>query len=103
MGLLNLQSSHDGGDVVARLLPSIGRGFGRHVRGRIAASVVGDAVIGTREETHLRLPFAVVGAVFMDEDDRMAGARLLDEELYAARLDEAHGIFPSDERSYGVE
>src|SRR5258708_31945005 len=63
----------------------------RHIGGRIAARIDGDAPIVTRGIAHLRLPRAIVAGELMDEDDRNAFAGLLVDRK-STRLNSSHQI-----------
>ena len=67
----------------------------RNVGAGIAAERVGDAAVPAREEAHLRLPAPPVAAVFVDEQDRRAAARLFVIKIYAIeRLRVGHRCVP---------
>jgi hypothetical protein len=70
-------------DVVARPRLRVALEILGDLRWRIAARVVGDAAVATREEAHLRLPAAMVAAELVHEHDRGAATRFLVIELDA--------------------
>ena len=93
--LLDLERIHQRNDVVARNILRIARRVGRHVRRRIAALAEGDAAMRAGEIPHLRLPGAIVGGIFVHEDDRRAGAGLLAIDPDAVRRrDVRHDAYP---------
>jgi hypothetical protein len=63
-------------DVVARAVLGISLRLGRHIRGRIAAGVEGDAAVEPREMAQLRLPAPMIAGEFVDKNDQPAGAGL---------------------------
>src|SRR5689334_6660020 len=65
-------------DVVGGTVLRVGRRVLRHVGGRIAPGIEGDAAITLPEVPHLRLPAPEVAGEFMDEDHRRAGPRFFD-------------------------
>ena len=69
---------------------------GGDVGRRIAARRIGDAAVFAGEEPHLVLPFPVVGAEFMDEQDGQAGAGLLVPDARAFGRGVGHGGFLRD-------
>ena len=89
--------------VVDRVALAVHRAALRHVGAWIAAERVGDAAVPAGEEADLRLPAPPVAAIFMDEQDRRAAARLLVIELYAIGCGRVwHGSpFSSPPPSYG--
>src|SRR5258708_27203939 len=64
-------------DVIPRMRLRIARAVFRHVGGRKAARVVGDAAEVAREEAQLRLPAAVIAGELVHEHERRAAAALL--------------------------
>jgi hypothetical protein len=79
-----------GGDVVA-----IGGRVVGNVGGRIAARRHDDTAVGPGKMRYLRRPAAVVAGELVEEQDRMAGAPLLDVELRAVLCsDMRHGRAP---------
>src|SRR5438034_5815062 len=83
MRAVELQMIQHRDDVVARVGLGIARRILRHVGGRKAARIEGDATEVAREKAHLRLPAAIVAGEFMDEQQRHAAARCLVIELDA--------------------
>src|SRR5258708_14972001 len=65
-------------DVVLRMRVGVARAVLRHVGGRKAARVEGDAAEAAREEAQLRLPAAVVAGELVHEHERRAAAALLE-------------------------
>src|SRR5580692_6062825 len=61
-----------------------------YVRAGIAAEGIGDATVLAAEEAHLRLPAPPIAAVFVDEQDGCAAARLLVIELHAVGSGRMH-------------
>jgi hypothetical protein len=59
-------------------------GLVRHLGGWVAPRIEGDAAIAARPGADLGLETAAVLGVFVDKDDRLAGAGLLDIEPTAA-------------------
>jgi len=93
MGGAEVQAGEDGGDVVGGAVLGIGARVGGHVRGRVAAGVVGDAAVAAREVADLRLPAAGVAGELMDEDDGGAGAGLdIVQRDTIIRHDMGHGL-----------
>ena len=72
MRLLDLQVIEDGLDVVRCERLRIGSRALRHVRGRIASGVEGDATIEPGEAPQLGLPTSQVAREFVHEDHRPA-------------------------------
>src|SRR5258706_16291632 len=64
-------------DVIPRMRLGVARSIFRHVGGRKAARVVGDAAEVAREEPQLRLPAAVIAGELVHEHERRAAAALL--------------------------
>src|SRR6185312_10699508 len=82
--------------IVAReFITVIGIGL-RHVRRRIAARVIGDAAIAAGKIPDLAFPFAIIGAVFVNEQDGKAGAGLLVVQPNLARLRVRHFSAPPE-------
>jgi len=63
----------------------------RHVRRRVPARVVGDAPVVAAEPPYLSFPGTVVGGELVQDDDRVARARLFVVELGSGTLDKRHG------------
>src|SRR6476646_10531274 len=78
MGPLDPEPVEHGPDVVAGTVLRIARDVLRDVRGWIAPGVIGDAAVGPREVTELRLVAPGVARPFVDEHDRRARAHVLD-------------------------
>jgi hypothetical protein len=96
MRLVQAERVHHRADVVARPLLRIAPTVARHIGGRIAPRVIGDAAVMARELAELRLEGAAIAGEFMDEDDRDAGAGLLVIELDPVIAGEMrHGAPPS--------
>ena len=70
MRLVDLQRIEHGADVVAGAILRIARRVLGHVRGRVAAGIVGDAAVAPPEIAHLAFVAAIVVGEFVDEDDR---------------------------------
>ncbi len=83
MRLVDLERVEHGADVVPGAVLRIARRVLRHVRGRIAARVVGDAAIAPPEIAHLAFVAAIVVGEFVDEDDRRPRPGLLVIEAHA--------------------
>src|SRR5260370_39774906 len=81
MGAFDLKIPHDSGDVVDRELPAIQRCIFGDFSGWVASGIVGNAAVATGEVTRLGFPTADVRCEFMDEDDRITVATLLEIEL----------------------
>ena len=77
VGALDAQMVEDGDGVRHRKVLAVGVGILRHVRGGIAAGVVGDAAVAPREVAQLRLPARVIAREFMNEEQRITGPGLL--------------------------
>src|SRR6185295_1886812 len=98
VSLVDPERIEHGTDIVARARLRISLEVLRHVGRRIAARVVGDAAVASREVTQLGLPAAVVAAELMNEHDRRAGAGLLVVKLDAVVGSElGHVAFYGDE------
>ena len=82
MGAVQQQMIEHGGDVVGRAVLRILPHILRHVRGPIAAGVVGDGVVALAEMAQLRLPAPEVAGEFVHEYDGHAGACLLVIEFH---------------------
>jgi hypothetical protein len=67
----------DGADVVGGARLRVSGDFLRHVGGRIAPCIEGDAAVTLAEVAHLRLPAAVVARELVHEDHGASGAGLL--------------------------
>src|SRR2546425_6642390 len=65
-------------NVVACMRLRVARAVFRHVGGRKAARVEGDAAEVAREKAQLRLPAAVIAGEFVHEHERRAAAGLLE-------------------------
>ena len=92
MGALDVQVVEDGDRIRHRMGLAVGVCVLRHVRGGIAAGVVGDAAVAPREVAELRLPTQIIAGEFVDEEHRMAGPGLLVVELGPVRrLRVGHG------------
>ena len=83
MRLVDLQRIQHRADVVAGARLRIHGHVLRHVGGRPAARIEGDASVAPREIAHLRLPAAVVAGKLVHEHDRHAAAGFLVVELHA--------------------
>src|SRR5712671_3615382 len=94
MGAFDLKIPHDSGDVVDRELPAIQRCIFGDIAGWIAPGIVGNATVATGEVTHLGFPTADVRCEFMDEEDRITVATLLEIELRSGSLDIRHRFSP---------
>src|SRR5258708_20795763 len=94
MSAFDLKIPHDSGDVVDRELPAIQRCIFGDVTGWVTSSIVGNATVATGEVTHLGFPTAEVRCEFMDEDDRIAVATLLEIELGSCGFDIRHRFSP---------
>src|SRR6266849_3369377 len=94
MGAFDLKIPHDGSDVVDRELPAIQRRILGDVTGWVASGIVGNATVATGEVTHLGFPTADVRCEFMDEDDRITVATLLEIELGSSGFDIRHRFSP---------
>src|SRR4051794_32174519 len=81
--LVDLERIEHRADIVARPILRIFFAVLRHVGGRIAARVDGDAAIVARKVTHLLLPGTIVSRKLMDEDDRDPSSGLLVVKLHA--------------------
>src|SRR6266849_3080045 len=90
MGAFDLKIPHDGGDVVDRELPAIQRRILGDITGWVASGIVGNATVATGEVTHLGFPTADVRCEFMDEDDRITVATLLEVKPRPASIDIWH-------------
>src|SRR5271154_2915402 len=77
MRFADLQFVEHGADVVAGAILRIARRIFRHLRGRVAAGVVGDAAIAPPEIAHLAFVTAIVVGEFVDENDRRSRAGFL--------------------------
>src|SRR6266436_5781626 len=88
MGAFDRKISHHGGDVVGRA--TIQGGIVGDIAWRIAPSVVGNATVAAREMAKLGFPSAEVGSEFMDEDDRVAVAAVLDVKPLPISIDIWH-------------
>src|SRR5258708_31836322 len=94
MGGFDLKGWHGGGDVVGRELPAIQRCMFGDITGWVASGIVGNATVATGEVTHLGFPTADVRCEFMDEDDRITVATLLEIELGSCGFDIRHPFSP---------
>src|SRR5882672_12605716 len=94
MGTFDVKIAHDGGDVVDRELPEIQRCILGDITGWVASGIVGNATVATGEVTHLGFPTADVRCEFMDEDDRITVATLLEIELGSSGFDIRHRFSP---------
>src|SRR5713226_8147662 len=94
MGTFDVKIAHDGGDVVDRELPEIQRCILGDITGWVASGIVGNATVATGEVTHVGFPTADVRCEFMDEDDRITVATLLEIELRSGSLDIRHRFSP---------
>ena len=95
VGLVDLERVEHGADVVAGARLRVLRDVVRHVGGRIAARVVGDAAVAPAEMAKLRLPGAHVACKFVHEQDRRAGSDLVVIKLHAVVGGEmGHGQSP---------
>jgi hypothetical protein len=81
--LVDLQAVEDAADVVTGARLGIAGRVLRHLGGRPASRIEGDATVAPREIAHLRLPAAIVAGELVHEDDRRTAARLLVIELDA--------------------
>ena len=89
------QRRHHRSGVVGRARLRIGRDVVRHVRRRPAPRGVGDAAVAAREVADLRFPAQVMAAELVEEQDRIALARLLVIELNpVVGFDVRHRPFP---------
>ena len=77
MRLVDIKRVEHGADVVAGALLRIARRIFGHVRGRVAARIVGDAAIAPPEIAHLAFVAAIIVGEFVDEDDRRPRPGLL--------------------------
>ena len=68
MGSLDAEMVEDRDGVLHRMGLAIGVSVFRHVRGGIAAGVVGDATVAPREVAELSLPTQVVARELVDEE-----------------------------------
>src|SRR5882757_4619154 len=94
MSPLDLEIPHHRGDVVDRELPAIQRCIFGDITGWVASGIVGNATVATGEVTHLGFPTADVRCEFMDEDDRITVATLLEIELGSCGFDIRHRFSP---------
>src|SRR5712664_2465334 len=94
MGAFDLKIPHDSGDVVDRELPAIKRCIFGDITGWVASGIVGNATVVAGEVTHLGFPPTDVRCEFMDEDDRITMANLLEIELRSSSLDIRHRFSP---------
>src|SRR5712692_7339974 len=94
VGAFDLKIPHDSGDIVDRELPAIQSCIFGDITGWVAAGIVGNATVATGEVTHLRFPTAEVRCEFMDEDDRITVAALLEIELGSCGFDIRHRFSP---------
>src|SRR3981081_1485799 len=94
MSPLDLKIPHDSGDVVDRELPAIQRCIFGDITGWVASGIVGNATVATGEVTHLGFPPADVRCEFMNEDDRITVATLLEIELGSCGFDIRHRFSP---------
>ncbi len=83
MRLVDLERVEHGADVVPGAVLRIARRVFRHVRGRVAAGVVGDAAIAPPEIAQLAFVAAIVVGEFVNEDDRRPRPGLLVIEAHA--------------------
>ena len=77
VGALDAEMVEDGDGVRHRVILAVDLGVLRHVRGRIAAGVVGDATVAPCEMADLWLPAHVVARELVDEEHGMAGPGFL--------------------------
>ena len=77
MRLVDPERVEHGADVVAGAVLRVARRLFGHVRGRVAAGVVGDAAVAPPEIAHLPFIAAVIVGEFMDKDDRRPRPGLL--------------------------
>jgi hypothetical protein len=92
MRLCDAQMIEHRQDVVRRAVLRIGIDRSRHVRGRVAARGKADRPMALPEMPHLGFPVAMIGGVFVDEDDRHAAAGFLEVQADAIIGDgEGHG------------
>ena len=83
VGAPDLQCVQHREDVVSRALLRVALHALGHVRGRVAARVVGDAAVAARKVGELRIPAAQVPGELVHEHDRRASARLLVVQFHA--------------------
>src|SRR6185312_3220777 len=77
MRALDAQMVEHRRDVIGGARLRIGAGTLRHLGGRVAAGVEGDAAIALAEMTELRLPAPEIAGELMNKDDRRPCAGLL--------------------------
>src|SRR6266567_4744792 len=94
MGAFDLKIPHDSGDVVDRELPAIQRCIFWDITGWVASGIVSNATVAAGEVTHLRFSPTNVRCEFMDEDDRITVATLLEIELGSCGFDIRHRFSP---------
>src|SRR5712692_3966645 len=97
MGAFDLKIPHDCSDVVDRELPAIQRCIFWDITGWVASCILGNATVAAGEVTHLRFPPTNVRCEFMDEDDRITVASLLEIELGSCGFDIWHRFSPRPE------
>src|SRR6185369_1378540 len=90
VGARDAEMLQHGGDVVAGMILAVEQRILRHLRRRVAARRVGDASALAREISQLQFPLAMIRAVFVHEDDRMAGAGFLVVKTRTGRLSVWH-------------
>ena len=92
MGALDTEMVEDGDCVLYCKGLAVSVGVLWHVRGGIAAGVVGNAAVAPRKVADLRLPAQVVAGELVNEEHGMAGSRLLEiEPGPVRRLRVGHG------------
>jgi hypothetical protein len=96
MRLLDSKRIHDRKDICAGNILAIGFRVRRNVGRRIAASGKGQAAMGTREESHLRLPGPVISGKLVDEQYGGSGPGLLNmQHCPVERGNPRHPLLPA--------
>src|SRR5712671_3669048 len=90
MGAFDLKVPHHRGDVVDRELPAIQRCVVGDITRWVTSGVVGDAAVAAGKMPKLGLPPTDVRCEFMNEDDRITVATLLEIELGSCGFDIRH-------------
>src|SRR5260221_4908852 len=90
MGSIDLEVPHHSGDVVYRELPAVQRCVFGDITRWVASGVVGNATVAAGKMAKLGLPPADVRCEFMDEDDRITVATLLEVKPRPASIDIWH-------------
>ncbi len=87
----NAEGTHHRRDIVTGKFPAVLIEALGHIARWIAARIVGDATITSREVPHLGFPLAMIGAEFVDKHNRISAPGVLVMQLDAVSIDGGHG------------